>query len=309
MTEFSELTEIKTIKDFIRWGTSEMERKQLFFGHGFTSAMDEAVYCCLFTLKLPLDWPQSYFDTGLTEHERKAIYDLIRLRVRSRLPLAYLTNEAWFCGLSFYVDERVLIPRSPFAELIQNQFEPWVDPESINSILDLCTGSGCIAIACQYAFPEAEVVASDISKDALEVAKKNLDNHQLSDDLKLIESDGFNDIPKQAFDLIVSNPPYVDAKDLASMPEEYNQEPELGLASGDSGLDITLRILRDAPNYLSEQGVLMVEVGNSALALSQFLPNVAFSWVEFEKGGDGVFYISANDLKMAQSDINRVINR
>lgn len=309
MSDYSDIQELKTIRDFIRWGASEMNRHEVYFGHGFTSALDEAVYACLFALKLPNDWPTTYFDTRLIESERKTVYELLMLRVKSRVPLSYLTNEAWFCGLKFYVDQRVLVPRSPIAELIQNQFEPWVDPESVQSILDLCTGSACIAIACQYAFPNAHVVASDLSKDALEVASINVQQHGLADDLELIESDCFHSIPAQKFDLIVSNPPYVDANDLASMPDEYGQEPAMGLGSGDDGLDLTFKILNQATDYLSDHGVLMVEVGNSAMALVELLPNVPFSWVEFEQGGDGVFYISSEDLKNHQSDITNELNK
>lgn len=307
MSEFSDIQELKTLRDFIRWGASEMNRHNLYFGHGFSSALDEAVYGCLYALKLPNNWPTTYFDTQLIESERKAVFELLSLRVKSRIPLSYLTHESWFCGLKFYVDERVLVPRSPIAELIQNQFEPWVDPASINSVLDLCTGSACIAIACQYAFPEAHVVASDLSKDALEVASVNVKEHGFDEDLTLIESDCFKSIPLQQFDLIVSNPPYVDEGDLASMPDEYGQEPAMGLGSGLDGLDLTFQILTQATDYLSEHGVLIVEVGNSAIALENLLPNVPFSWIEFEQGGDGVFYISAEDLKNHQSDINSVL--
>lgn len=308
MSNFTDTQPLSTLKDFIRWSASEFLKNDLYFGHGFSSALDEAVYACLFALKLPHDWPSFYFDTHLLEDERKAIYELIQLRVKSRLPMAYLTNEAWFCDLKFYIDARVLVPRSPFAELIKNQFEPWVDPNSVNSILDLCTGSACIAIACQYAFPDAQVSASDISKDALEVAQKNCQQHQLDNIINLIESDGFNDIPTKSYDLIVSNPPYVDAEDLANMPLEFHQEPSLGLASGNDGLDLTFHILQQAPHYLSEHGVLMVEVGNSAFTLDRLLPNVPFQWVEFEHGGSGVFYLSASDLKNHKKDIDTVIN-
>lgn len=310
MTDFADVNELRTINDFIRWGVSEMNRNNVYFGHGFSSALDESVYACLTALSLPHSWPTSYFNTQLIEHERKAVFELLSLRIKSRLPMSYLTNEAWFCGLKFYVDERVLVPRSPIAELIQNQFEPWVDPASVNTILDLCTGSACIAIACQYAFPEAQVSASDLSKDALEVAMVNVKEHGLSDDLSLIESDCFDSIPTQTFDLIVSNPPYVDEDDLASMPDEYGQEPAMGLGSGKDGLDLTYKILTQAVDYLSPHGVLIVEVGNSAMALVEQLPNVPFQWIEFEHGGDGVFYISAEDLKNAQTDItNSLENR
>ncbi len=309
LTDYTDIHELKTIKDFIRWGASEMYRHEVYFGHGFASALDEAVYSCLFALKLPHDWPISYFDTHLIESERKAVFELINLRVKSRLPLAYLTNEAWFCGLQFYVDERVLVPRSPIAELIRNQFEPWVNPDTVQSVLDLCTGSACIAIACQYAFPNAQIVASDISKDALEVAHINVQKHGLTDEIQILESDCFKAIPEQKFDLIVSNPPYVDAHDLASMPEEFGQEPAMGLGSGKDGLDLTYAILTQALDYLSDDGALIVEVGNSAMALVKQLPNVPFSWVEFEQGGDGVFYLSYTDLKQHHTDIINIFNK
>lgn len=289
--------QLLTLRDYIRWGSSEFLRNNLSFGHGFETALDEAVYLVLYALNLPWDWPRDYFDSRLTEKEREHVHAVLMQRIKTRQPAAYISNQAWFCGLPFYVDERVLVPRSPIAELIEQRFHPWVAPETVHSILDLCTGSGCIAIASQYAFPEAEVSASDISLDALEVARTNIGQHDLEGQLTLYQSDLFDRIPEQQFDLIVSNPPYVDAEDMDALSDEFKAEPGLGLAAGDDGLDIVDRILQQAPRYLSDDGVLIVEVGNSKVAMMQKYPHLPLMWVEFERGGDGVFCISARDLK------------
>ena len=241
--EITEITDTLTsITDYIRWASSEFNRNELSFGHGFESALDEAVYLVLHALNLPFDWPQQYFSSQLTQKERERVLGIIMQRIKTRQPAAYVTREAWFCGLPFYVDERVLVPRSPIGELINHHFEPWIDAHQVNSILDLCTGSGCIAIACQYAFPDAHVAASDLSKDALEVARQNLINHQFTDQLDLYESDLFEQIPAQRFDLIVSNPPYVDAEDMAALTEEFKAEPNMGLQAGADGLEIVDRM-------------------------------------------------------------------
>jgi ribosomal protein L3 glutamine methyltransferase len=269
----------------------------LTFGHGFASALDEAVYLVLHALSLPWDWPEKYFDCVLTQAEREHVLAVLMQRIKTRQPAAYITHEAWFCGLPFYVDERVLVPRSPIAELIEHHFEPWTDAASIGSILDLCTGSGCIAIACQHAFLDAHVCASDISLDALEVARINLQKHGLTDVITLYESDVFEQIPPQLFDLIVSNPPYVDAEDMAELSDEFKSEPALGLAAGKDGLEIVDRILQHATDYLSDNGLLVVEVGNSQAAMMHKYEQLPLSWIEFEHGGDGVFCISAEDLK------------
>ncbi len=288
---------LTTLKDYIRWGCSEFYRQKLTFGHGFGNALDEVVYLVLHALSLPHDFPESYFDTTLTEPEREKVHGILLKRVFSLKPAAYLTHEAWFCGLPFYVDERVLVPRSPIAELINERFEPWIDASKVNNILDLCTGSGCIAIACQYAFPEATVCASDISRDALDVAKLNRQKHGLVQTMKLYESDLFEQIPAQNFDLIVSNPPYVDAEDMNELADEFRAEPVLGLAAGEDGLEIVDRLLHHACEYLSDNGLLVVEVGNSQQAMMDKYQELPLSWIEFEHGGGGVFCVTAADLK------------
>jgi len=293
--------ELNTLRDYIRWGSSEFYRAQLSFGHGFVSALDEAVYLVLHALHLPWDWPEQYFDCELTQAERSYVYAILMQRIKTRQPAAYITHEAWFCGLSFYVDERVLVPRSPIAELIQQRFEPWLVADQVKNVLDLCTGSGCIAICCQHAFPQAQVCASDLSLDALEVARINLDKHELTADIELYESDLFAQIPPQKFDLIVSNPPYVDAEDMAGLTDEFQAEPSMGLAAGEDGLEKVDRILQQAGAYLSEQGLLVIEVGNSQPAMMRKYDHLPLSWIEFEQGGDGVFCITAQELRASSS--------
>lgn len=292
----TELVDLKTIRDYLRWAMSRFNEAGLYYGHGTDSAWDEAVALVLHTLHLPHDVNPQILDACLTQHEREAVYRLILRRAQERIPVPYLTHEAWFAGMSFYVDERVLIPRSPIAELIENQFQPWVDPYLIHDILDLCTGSGCIAVACAKAFPEADVVASDISADALAVAKMNLLRQNVEDQIQLYQSDLFAKLPQKKYDIIVSNPPYVDAEDMNSLPAEYHHEPALGLAAGSDGLDVVVRILQQAPQYLNPQGVLIVEVGNSEYALADQYPDIPFTWLEFERGGGGVFLLTEKQL-------------
>ena len=298
------LQALTTIRDFIRWGSSEFNRQQLEFGHGFVDAIDEARYLTLHALSLPTDCPESLYDSVLTEAERARVFECLEQRYQQRLPAAYIARESWFCGLRFYVDERVLIPRSPMAELIAGHFEPWIDSHRVHRILDLGTGSGCIAIAAQYAFPEAEVSASDVSADALEVAAMNLEQHDLADHLRLYQSDLFDAIPAQKFDVILSNPPYVDAEDMGALGEEFRHEPELGLAAGADGLQIVDRILAEAGNYLDENGIIFIEVGNSQGAMQQKYDFLPMTWVDFEYGGSGVCCIRAEDLQSQQSTIN-----
>lgn len=291
--------DLVTIRDYIRWGLSEFSRAGLFFGHGTDNALDEARLLVLHALHMPFDSPDALLSARLTMAERHAVVALLKRRVAERLPAAYLTHESWFAGLSFYVDERVLVPRSPIAELIENGFSPWLATEP-RRVLDLCTGSGCIGLACAYAFDNAQVDLADISRDALDVANINIARHELGDRVRSCESDVFSGLAGQRYDLIVSNPPYVDARDLAEMPEEYHREPALGLASGADGLDITRRILREAADHLEESGLLVVEVGNSWLALDEAFPQIGFTWLEFERGGHGVFCMTRDELLAAR---------
>ena len=306
MADLDALQALSTIRDFIRWGSSEFYRRNLSYGHGFVTALDEAKYLTLHALGLPVDWPDSYLDCSLSEEERENVFDILCQRFTSRQPAAYITHESWFCGLKFYVDERVLVPRSPIAELIANQFQPWVDSSQVNRILDLCTGSGCIAIACQYAFESAVVCASDISRDALAVAEINRHEHDLDAHLTLYESDLFEQIPPQTFDIIVSNPPYVDAEDMAALSAEFNCEPALGLAAGSDGLTIFERMLAQAGAYLSETGVLFIEVGNSQAAMEEKFPFLNMTWIDFEFGGQGVCCIRSEDLRREQEKIAEI---
>lgn len=289
-------SELITIRDFLRYATSRFNQAGLYFGHGTDNAWDEAAGLIMHTLHLPHDISLQVLDARLTSEERTHLLSLIQQRVEKRLPLAYLTNEAWFSGLSFYVDERVLIPRSPIAELIQQHFQPWVQPDQVHQILDLCTGSGCIAIALAKAFPEAEVDASDVSDEALAVAKINVLRHQVEDQLHCHKADLFKGLPPKKYDLIVSNPPYVSQQEMIELPDEYRHEPALGLEAGNEGLDIVRRILDEAGEYLSENGTIIVEVGNSEHALAEAYPETPFTWLEFENGGGGVFLLTAREL-------------
>lgn len=293
--------ELLTIRDFLRWGASEFIAAKLFYGHGTDNPWDEAEQLVLHAINLSPPLGEEWLDARLTLNERKKVVTNLARRIQERVPAAYITGKAWFAGLPFVVDERVLVPRSPIGELIQKRFEPWLADEPLQ-ILDLCTGSGCIGIACAYAFPDAYVQLSDISFDALAVAEENIEQHGLGERVFAMQSDLFENLQGQVFDLIVSNPPYVDAEDMASLPEEYHAEPELGLASGDDGLDFTRRLLIEATDYLSEQGVLLVEVGNSWPALEAAYPALPFTWVEFERGGHGVFVLTAADLRKARTD-------
>lgn len=289
---------LTTIRDYVRWGASRFNQERLFFGHGTSNAADEALSLVLHAIHQPQDLPAGYFSCVLAPDERERIVALIEKRIAERKPAAYLTYEAWFAGLPFYVDERVLVPRSPIAELIEQRFSPWInEAQEIKSILDLCTGSACIAIACAYAFSEAQVDAVDISKDALEVARINVERHECEDQVHLIESDLFVGLKDKRYDLIVSNPPYVSLQEWRGLPPEYHAEPKLGLESGESGLDCVRRILNQAEAHLNPDGILVVEVGSSAMALEAAFPKVPFCWIDFERGGDGVFILTAQQLK------------
>jgi len=287
--------ELISIRDYIRWGASRFHEAKLFMGHGTDSAWDEAVQLVLHALHLPRDSGPEILDARLAHSERKDVISQLERRINERVPAPYITGEAWFSGLPFNVDERVLVPRSPIAELIEQGFEPWLSEDPAR-ILDLCTGSGCIGIACALTFPNSQVDISDISEEALEVANSNIDRHCVDDQVQAVLSDLFANLQGEKYDLIVSNPPYVDENDLATMPDEFHAEPAIGLGSGTDGLDFTRRLLAEAAEHLTENGVLVVEVGNSWAALDDQFPLLPFTWLEFERGGHGVFMLTAEQL-------------
>jgi ribosomal protein L3 glutamine methyltransferase len=289
--------ELHTIGDYLRFATSEFNQAELFFGHGTNNAWHEAITLVMYALNLPKELSEQVFNCRLTSNEKSAVLALIERRIVEQLPAAYLTNHAQFVGLPFYVDERVLVPRSPIGELIEQYFSPSFSQESPpNRILDLCTGSGCIAIACAVAFPEAEVDALDLSVDALNVAQINIENHGLTEQVIPIQSDVFSGVEGQKYDLIVTNPPYVDQEDVDALPQEYLHEPEMGLGSGFDGLDIVREILAQAASHLNDDGVLICEVGNSQIHVENVYPQVPFNWLTFENGGHGVFLLTKEQL-------------
>lgn len=296
----TELSTLNTIRDLVRWGVSRFHEQGLFFGHGSDNAWDEARLLVLHALYLPWETAEDYMGCHVTDAERNLVVALLQRRIEQRIPAAYLTGYARFGGLEFIVDERVLVPRSPIAELIANAFEPWLE-SAPGRILDLCTGSGCIGIACAYAFPGAQVVLADLSADALAVAEANIEAHQLHGRVEARWSDGFEGMPGERFDLIVSNPPYVDAQDMADLPDEYLHEPEMGLAAGHDGLDLVRRILAQAADHLTPEGVLVIEVGNSMEHVVEQWPQVEFDWVSFAHGGHGVFVLTAQQCRQYQA--------
>lgn len=288
-----------TVRDYIRYCYSQFNANRLFYGHGTDNGWDEALYLVLRTLHLPWDAQPEVLDGALLPAEKVAVLKRLELRVNSNIPLPYILKEAVYMGLSFNVDERVLIPRSPIAELIEAGFSPWLANDDVNRILDLCSGSGCIGIAMSFEFPEAEIVLADLSVDAIDVAESNIVKHDLNDRVTCVQSDLYDSI-EGTFDLIVSNPPYVDSKDYQAMPKEFSHEPKLGLVSGEDGLDIVKNILSQSRRYLNDNGLLVVEVGNSWVALERTYPDVLFNWIEFEHGGGGVFVMSAEELDLYQ---------
>lgn len=289
---------LHSLRDYVRWGMTQFQRADCHYGHGTDNAYDEALGLILHTLSLPIDTPLPVLDARLTPSERADVLSVLKMRFQQRLPAPYITGEAWFAGYVFAVDERVLIPRSPLAELIEARFAPWLNIDDAEGcrVLDVCTGSGCIGIACALHLPEAEVVLSDISNDALDVAAVNVERHELQGRVEIVQSDLFAALAGERFDVIVSNPPYVDAYDMETLPAEYRHEPRLALEAGDDGLDCVCVMLREAAAYLNEGGLLIVEVGNSWAALEETYPNVPFTWLEFERGGDGVFLLTREQL-------------
>ncbi len=293
---------LETMLDYIRWGASCFATQGLFFGHGTDNALDESVALVLHALKLRHDLPPMYLQSRLTAPEKEAIEALFKRRIKERVPAPYITNEVMFAGFSFYVDEHVLVPRSPIAELIENHFQPWIGPERVTRILDLCTGSGCIGIACAHQFPQASVDLLDISPQALEVAERNIGQHGLKDRVSAIQSDLFESLEQDKYDIIVSNPPYVSSGEMQELPAEYQHEPALGLEAGGDGLDIVTPLLQQASSYLKPDGIIVVEVGLSADALQKRYPLVPFLWLDFERGGEGVFMLTAGQLSQYQSN-------
>ncbi len=293
--------QLTTLNDFLVWAESSFLAQNLVFGHGTNNAWDEAVALALSVLKLPPTVDASVGERVLSLEEKKVLLHLMNRRIQEQIPVPYLTHEAWFANLSFYVDERVIIPRSPFAELILNGFQPWLGQRPVRHILDLCTGSGCIAIACAKVFPDATIHAVDISKDALDVARQNVQLHQCEEQVQLIQSDLFSGCGETRYDIIISNPPYVDSQEIAILPPEYRWEPQLALVAGKDGLSIVHQILQQAPKHLTETGLLFVEVGNSMEALLMEYPQFPFTWLEFERGGEGVFMLEAGDTQWQQS--------
>ena len=301
VSEFN-IAEIKqqlhTIGDYLRFATSQFNQHDLYFGHGTDNAWDEAIALVMFALNLPTELTEQVKACHLLDDEKETILEFIQRRVVKGIPAAYITHQAFFAGLPFYVDERVLVPRSPIAELIENKFAPYFsDDNSPKRILDLCTGSGCIAIACASYFPQAEVDALDLSVDALNVAQINIENHGLEEQVIPIQSDVFSGIAYLSYDLIVSNPPYVDQEDVDTLPNEFLHEPEMGLGCGSDGLDIVRQILAQSASHLNDGGILVCEVGNSQVHVEAVYPDVPFTWLTFERGGHGVFMLTKAQLE------------
>ena len=295
--EHGPLAELVTVRDWLRYAVTRFNRAGCFFGHGLTDAYDEAVYLILHTLSLPLDRLEPFLDACIPGNEREEILEVIEKRATERLPAAYITGEAWLGDFRFKVDPRVIIPRSYFAELLEDGFSPWIqDPEEVTAAMDMCTGSGCLAILMAHAFPNAEIVAVDISQDALDVAAENIAAYGLEDRIKLVLSDGFAAVPEQGFDFILSNPPYVTRESMESLPAEYLHEPGLALGSGEDGLDLVRKLLADAPRFLKPEGVLAIEVGHNRDIVEEAFPTLAPTWVSAPGGEDKIFVLQVGQL-------------
>jgi ribosomal protein L3 glutamine methyltransferase len=289
--------ELATLRDWLRWAVSRFNEAHLMFGHGTTNAYDEAAYLLLHALHLPLERLEPFLDARLAQGERAKLAQLFAQRIDERVPAAYLTREAWLGEFRFYVDERVLIPRSFIAELLPDGLAPFVgDAANVASALDLCTGSGCLAILLAHAYPQADIDASDLSSEALAVAQRNVSDYGLADRINLVRSDLFENLTGKSYDLIISNPPYVTARSMDALPAEYRHEPALALAGGDDGMDAVRVIVREAPRFLSTHGVLVVEVGNNRDAAEAAFPRLPFTWLATPGAEDAVFLLRRDDL-------------
>jgi len=291
------LGELHTLRDWLRWAVSRFAEAKLTFGHGTTNAYDEACYLLLHALHLPLDRLEPFLDARLATSERQAVAELLARRIDERVPAAYLTREAWLGDFRFYVDERVIIPRSHIAALLPDGLAPWIgDPASVREALDLCTGSGCLAILLAHAYPNADVDAVDISADALAVAQRNVSDYGLAERINLLRSDLFTNLPEKNYDLVISNPPYVVSGAMETLPAEYRHEPALSLAGGEDGMDLVRTIVREAPRFLSPQGVLVVEVGHNRIQAEAAFPRLPFVWLDVPHAEDGVFLVRREDI-------------
>ncbi len=289
--------ELFTIRDWLRFTVSQFEASDIFFGHGTDNSYDEAVWLVMSALHLPHDTLHNFLDAVITEQERKHLAQLIEQRITKRTPTAYLVREAWLRGFKFYVDERVIVPRSFIAELLEDGLQPWIEfPEMVESAADICTGSGCLGILLANAFPNAAIDVVDISPDAIAVANINIANYGLQEQITAIQSDMFSALKGKKYDVIISNPPYVDAPSMAQLPTEYRNEPQLALGSGVAGLDHTHTLLREAANYLNDDGILVVEIGHNRDALLDAYPDLAFTWLEVESGNEFVFLLTKEQL-------------
>ena len=295
--EHGPLAELVTVRDWLRYAVTRFNRAGCFYGHGLQDAYDEAVYLILHTLALPLDRLEPFLDACIPGDEREDILEVIEKRAVDRLPAAYITGEAWLGEFRFQVDKRVIIPRSYFAELLHDGFTPWVqDPDAVTAAMDMCTGSGCLAILMAFAFPNAEIVAVDISQDALDVAAANIAAYGLEGRIRLVKSDGFAQVPEQRFDFILSNPPYVTREAMDALPAEYLHEPGLALGSGEDGLDLVRKLLADAPRYLAPEGLLAIEVGHNREIVEAAFPALSPTWLSAPSGDDKIFILEAGQL-------------